>query len=54
MNIISSVSSDDEYKILKTESRIMVKSLRTLKMPLFLGFLKYAFKMRFNDDVLEE
>ena len=44
MNIISSATFDDEYKILKTKSRIMVKSLRTLKMPLFLGFLKNAFK----------
>ena len=54
MNIVASVTFDDEYKILKTKSRIMVKSLRTLKMALFLGFLKNAFKMHFNDDVLEE
>ena len=38
MNIISSVTFDDEYKILKTKSRMMVKSLKALKMPLFLGF----------------
>ena len=41
MNIISSVTFDDEYKILKTKLRMMVKSLKALKMPLFLGFLKY-------------
>ena len=34
MKIVSSVIFDDEYKILKTESRMMEKSLRTLKMPL--------------------
>ena len=38
MEIVSSVIFDDEYKTLKTESRMMAKSLRTLKMPLFLGF----------------
>ena len=32
MKIASSVTFDDEYKILKTELRIMEKSLRTLKM----------------------
>ena len=53
MKIVSFVTFDDEYKILKTESRIMVKSLKILKMPLFLGFLRDAFKMRFSD-VLEE
>ena len=42
MNIISSVIFDDEYnKTLKRKSRMMVKSLNTLQMPLFLGFLKY-------------
>ena len=41
MNIISSVTFDDEYKIFKTKLRMMVKSLKALKMPLFLGFLKY-------------
>ena len=41
MNIISSVTFEDEYKILKTKSKIMVKSLKALKMPLFLGFLEY-------------
>ena len=49
MKIVSSVIFDDEYKILKTESRIMVKSLRILKMPLFLGFLRDAFKIHYND-----
>ena len=38
MNIISSVTFGDEYKILKTKSRMRVKSLRPLKMPLFLGY----------------
>ena len=32
---------------------MMAKSLRTLKMPLFLGFLRDTFKMHFSD-VLEE
>ena len=54
MKIVSSVTFDDEYKILKTESRIMVNSLRTLKMPLFLGFLRNLFVVHFNDNVLEE
>ena len=38
MKTVSSVTFDDEYKILKTKSIIMVKSLKTLKMPLFLRF----------------
>ena len=38
MNIISSVTFDYEYKTLKTKSIMMVKSLKALKMPLFLGF----------------
>ena len=54
MNIVSSVTFDDEYKILNTESIIMVKSLRTLKMPLFLGFLGNPFVIHFNDNILEE
>ena len=54
MKIVSSVIFDDEYKILKTESRIMVKSLRTLKMPLFLGFLRNLFIIHFDDTLLEE
>ena len=45
MKIVSSVIFDDEYNILKTESRIMVKSLRILKIPLFLGFLRDGFKI---------
>ena len=52
--IVSSVTFDDEYKILKTESRIMIKSLRTLKMPLFWGFLRNPFIKHFNDNSLEE
>ena len=35
MNIISSVTFDDEYKILKTKSRMMVKSLKALKYHCF-------------------
>ena len=54
MNIVSSVTFCDEYKIFKTEPRAMANSLRILKMPLFLGFLRDAFKMNFNDDVSEE
>ena len=38
MDIISSVTFDDEYKVLNPKLRMMVKSLKTLKMPLFLGF----------------
>ena len=53
MKIVSSVTFDDEYKILKAESRITANLLRTLKMPLFLGFLRDPFKMHFID-VLEE
>ena len=54
MKIVSSVIFDDEYKILKTESRMMKKSQRTLKMPLFLGFLRDAFKMHYNGIMKEE
>ena len=54
MKIVSSVTFDNEYKILKTESRIIVKSLRTLKMSLFLGFLRNPFIIHFNDNALEE
>ena len=50
MKIISSVIFDDEYKILKTESRIMVKSLRSLKMPQFSWFLRNPFILHFNDN----
>ena len=53
MKILSSVAFGHEYKILKTESRITANLLKTLKIPLFLGFLIDAFKMHFND-VLEE
>ena len=54
MKIVSSVIFDDEYKSLKTESRMMVKLLRTLKMSLLLGFLRDAFKMHYNDVIKEE
>ena len=54
MKIVSSVTFDDEYKILKTESRIMANSLRTLKMPQFLRFLRNPFIIHFNDNGLEE
>ena len=43
--IVSSVIFDDKYKILKTES---------LKMPLFLGFLRNSFTIHFNVNSLEE
>ena len=45
MKIVSSVTVSDEYKILETESRLIANSIRTLKMSLFLGFLRDAFKM---------
>ena len=54
MKIVSSVTFDDEYKILKTESRIMANSQSTLKMPFFLGILRDAFKIHYNDVVKEE
>ena len=56
MKIVSSVTFDDEYKILKTESRTMANSLRKLKMPLFSEFLRGAFNIyyNYNDDVSKE
>ena len=43
IKIVSSVIFDDEYKILKTESRMMAKSLKTLKIPIFLMVFKRCF-----------
>ena len=40
---IISAKSDVKYDILR--SKIMTKSLKILKMPLFLGFLKYTSKV---------
>ena len=54
MKIVSSVTFSNEYKILKTESRIMVKSLRTLKMLLFFRFLRNSFVVLFNYNALEK
>ena len=54
MKIVSSVTLDNEHKILKTESRIMVKSPNTLKMSLFSRFLRNPFITHFNDIALEE
>ena len=54
MKVASSVTFGDEYKILKTESRTMINSLRTLKMPLFLEFLRDAFKIHNNYNDEEE
>ena len=54
MNIVSSVIFGDKYKILKSKSRMMVKSLRTLKMSLFLGFLRNNSIVILNDNSLEE
>ena len=54
MKMVSSVTFDDEYNILLTESRIMVKSLITLKIPLYLEFLRNPFVALFNDNALEE
>ena len=39
MKIVSSVTFDDEYKILKTKSRMMINSLKTSNMPLLLGYI---------------
>ena len=44
MKIVSSVTFDNEYSILKTESTIMAVSLGTLKIPLFLGFHEMLLK----------
>ena len=54
LKIVPSVTFGDEYKILKTESRTTANSLRALNMPLFLRFLRDAFKMHFNDVLDEE
>ena len=54
MNIIFSVTFDDEYKILKTKSRMMVKLLKVLKMPLFLGFLKHISEEELSKEKLSE
>ena len=54
IKVVSSVTFCDQYKILKTESRAMENSLTTLNMPLFLGFLRSPFIMRFNENALEE
>ena len=54
MNVISSVTFDDKYKILKTKSRMMVKSLKALKIPLFLGFLKYISEEELSEEELSE
>ena len=54
MNIISSVTFDVEYKFLKAKSRMMVKSLKALKMPLFLGFLKYISEEELSEEKLSE
>ena len=54
MNIFSSITFDDEYKILKTKSRMMVKSLKALKMSLFLGFLKYISEEELSEEKLSE
>ena len=54
MNIFSSITFDDEYKILKTKSRMMIKSLKALKMSLFLGFLKYISEEELSEEKLSE
>ena len=45
MKIVSSVIFDDKYMILKTKSRVMVKSLKILKIPLFLVFNAIMLKL---------
>ena len=54
LNIISSVTFDDEYEILKAKLRMMVKSLKALKMPLLLGFLKYISEEELSEEKLSE
>ena len=57
MKIVSSVIFDDEYKLLGTKSKKMITSLKILKTPLFIEFLKTLRdnnKPHSNDDVLEE
>ena len=54
MNFICSVTFDDEYKILKTKLRMLVKSLKDLKMPLFLTFLKYISEEKLLEEKLLE
>ena len=54
MNIISSVTFNNEHRILKIKSRIMVKSLKAFKMPLFLGFLKYVSEEKLLEEKLLE
>ena len=48
MNIICSVIFDVEYKPLET------KALKSLKMPLFLGFLKYISDEKLSEEKLLE
>ena len=54
LNVISSVTFDDEYEILKAKLRMMVKSLKALKMPLLLGFLKYISEEELSEEKLSE
>ena len=54
MKIVYSVLDNNNFKILKRKSKIMIKSLKVLKMPLFLGFLKNPFNIIFNNEALEE
>ena len=54
MKIVYSFVDNNNFKILKRKSKIMIKSLQVLKMSLFLGFLKNPFNVIFNDAALEE
>ena len=54
MRVVYSVVDNNNFKILKRKSKTMIKSLKVLKMPLFLGFLKNPFNVIFNDEALEE
>ena len=54
MKIVYSFMDNNNFKILKRKSKIMIKSLKVLKMPLFLGFLKNLFNAIFNDEALKE
>ena len=48
MNAISSVTFDDEYRTLETQA------LKSLRMPLFLGFLKYISEGELSEEKLLE
>ena len=54
MKFVQSFVDNNNFNILKRKLKIMIKSLKVLKMSLFLGFLKNLFNVIFNDEVLKE